>query len=410
MATKHDHEIRTPGPAQPASSDPTAPRAAAGPPVADSRVAGPTEGQALIEEARHRQRRRRRWIVGIVLVVLVGAGLGIALGIGTGSRARDVRRTGRANPVMPPSRASAVVLDRPEALAVAADGDVLIANQGTNQILVRTPDGTLRVVAGTGEAGYGGDGGPAVDARLNQPGGIAVAPDGTIYVADTGNNRVRAISPSGTITTVAGNGRPGSDRLSRPVADAVVANPVAVALGGPGRLYVVDTAGLQIIAGGRVSTLVPSGPGRLSIHGDPTAFFPSAVALSRAGDLYVADSSPKLVVAFAPTGQVVDSWPVSVAPAGLAPAPDGSILVADSGFFAVDRIAASRLTPLVRFQPGSVPGLTGTFRPSGVAASGTDHVYTDTDGVSGGTDEAAVAAILPAGVVQVLSRGAGTGR
>ncbi|MHB1720170.1 MAG: hypothetical protein ACYCV1_08575 [Acidimicrobiales bacterium] len=72
------------------------------------------------------------------------------------------------------------MLDRPEALAVAANGDVLIANQGTNQIVRRTLAGALTVVAGTGRAGYSGDGGPARRAELDDPGGIAVAPDGTI--------------------------------------------------------------------------------------------------------------------------------------------------------------------------------------------------------------------------------------
>lgn len=89
---------------------------------------------------------------------------------------------------------------------MAPNGDLLIANQGRNQILRRPPNGTLQVVAGTGAAGFSGDGGPAVKAKLDTPNGMAVAPDGTIYVADTDNNRVRAISPSGMISTVAGNG------------------------------------------------------------------------------------------------------------------------------------------------------------------------------------------------------------
>ena len=88
---------------------------------------------------------------------------------------------------------------------MAPDGGVLIADADRNQIL-EWHGGTLSVVAGDGLSGFSGDGGPAVDAELDDPGPIAVAPDGTICFVDRGNNRVRAVNPDGTITTVAGDG------------------------------------------------------------------------------------------------------------------------------------------------------------------------------------------------------------
>ena len=93
---------------------------------------------------------------------------------------------------------SAVVPQRPTALAVGPNGNLYIADQTRNQILERLADGTFVVVAGSGQAGYMGDGGsPATAAKIDRPGGMVFAADGTLYFADEGNQRVRAISPSG---------------------------------------------------------------------------------------------------------------------------------------------------------------------------------------------------------------------
>lgn len=386
----------------------------AGPPVherVDAGVppvgAGPAAEQALIEEARRRQRRRRRWTAGGVAVVLVGAGLGLGLGLGGGGRS-----AASGHPLAPPPSPFAApssaapspgALRRPEALAVAADGGLLIVNQGTDQILRRSATGVLTVVAGTGKAGFGGDGGPARDAVLNDPTGLTVSPNGTIYVADSGNNRVRAISPTGGISTVAGNGRPGPAAGNSPAASGAVPYPTAVAVGAGGRLYIVDAAGVQVLSSdGMLTTLIPAGPRAISVRGAPTAFVPDAIAVDRAGDLYVGDFSPKLLIEFTPTGRVVDSWQAYVSQAGLTADPDGSILVADYGQFGVDRISDERLTAVATFTRNTFPGLTGTLRPSGVAVSATGKIYTDTDGVNGGTSQPALATIATGGQPALL--------
>jgi hypothetical protein len=174
-------------------------------------------------------------------------------------------------------------------------------------------------------------------------------------VADTGNNRIRAISPSGMITTVAGNGHLGTCGVGGPAVSAQVGQPVAAALGTQGRIYVVDIAGVQLIAPkGVLTTLIAAGPGRLTVDGACTAFFPSTIAAGSAGNLYVADFSPKLLVELSSTGQVLHSWPTYVTQAGLAVAPDGSVLVADYGQFAVDRFAGNQLTPFATFRRNSL--------------------------------------------------------
>src|SRR5580700_9329223 len=103
---------------------------------------------------------------------------------------------------------------------------------------------------------------------------------------------------------------------------------MGVAVAG-GKLYIVDDAGVQVLANGIVTTTVAAGPGEVTIAGTRTAFFPSAITIDSAGDLYVADFSPKLLIEFSSTGKVLHYWDVYLSPAGLATAPDGSILVAN---------------------------------------------------------------------------------
>jgi hypothetical protein len=309
----------------------------------------------------------------------------------------------------PPPAASTSGLNRPEGLAVAPDGDLLIVNQGTNQILRRLPDGTLQVVAGTGEAGYSGDGGPAVQAELDRPNGIAVAPDGTMYVADTSNNRVRAISPSGIISTVAGNGQPGGAQSGAGASGgsatgATLADPQSVAVGPQGQLYIADSAGIQVVSDGTLTTLNPSGLGALGI-GPAAGLTADAITVDQAGDLYVGDFSPKMLVELSPTGSVLHGWGAYVAPGGgLATAPDGSVLVADFGF-TVDRVSNGQLAHIATFSLDSVPGVTGSFRPSGVAVTPGGTIYVDTDGANGGTDTPVLGVLDAQGQLQVLASG-----
>lgn len=285
-------------------------------------------------------------------------------------------------------------------MAVAPDGDVLISDQGTNQILRRLSDGTFQVVAGNGTTGFSGDGGPAADAELHDPNGLAVAGDGTIYVADTGNNRVRAISPSGIISTVAGNGSVGAEGVGGPATAAQIGSPFALAIGPQGDLHVADdSAGVQVISPeGVISTVIPTG----AEHG---LFDLSALAIDGSGDLFVAASSNKSIVEFSPTGSVLQSWVGYVTPAGLAVGPDGNVVIADYGRFAIERIAAGQINPIASFQLNSIPGVPGTFRPSGVAVGAPGEIYATTDGSNGGTNTPALIAIDPDGQIQVLVTG-----
>ncbi len=349
----------------------------------------------------------RIWILvvfALVAVVIFGLwGLGdwrglIVGGPTSGTTAQSIYRA-KVSPVPQ--------LNQPGALAVDPKGGVLISNVGTNQLLLRSSNGRISVVAGTGKPGYFGDGGPAREAELNAPGGIAVSSNGTIYLADSANNRVRAISTSGVITTVAGNGHI-NGKLSGGLAvnDSIV-DPTSLALGPNGQLYVVDEMGLQMISSSDIlTTVIGAKPSLLKIttinNGAGIAFNPTTVAVDPAGDIYVFDFSPKLLIEFSKSGTILGSWQIYVAEQGLAVASNNSLIVADYGNFSIDRAVAGKLTYITRFKLGGIPGLAGIFRPTGVAASASGEIYVDTDGENGGINHPALIELNGAGTIKKL--------
>jgi hypothetical protein len=203
---------------------------------------------------------------------------------------------------------------RPGSLAIAQNGGLLVSDAARNQIL-EWLDGTVSVVAGDGLEGFSGDGGPAVDAELNDPGELAVGADGTIYFVDEGNDRVRAVSPAGTITTVAGNGATGegADVGDREAATDVPLNPSGVAVSRDGTLYVSSGSDIRTVApDGVISTLVRGGPpygGDVSVGGTTLVFDPSSLAFEGDGDLVVFNFSPKELFQVDPAdGALSSAW------------------------------------------------------------------------------------------------------
>lgn len=128
----------------------------------------------------------------------------------------------------------------PSAIAIAPDGSMFIADTGNHRIRRVAPDGTIRTVAGNGRRGYAGDGGPALNADLNEPQGVAVAPGGEIFIADTGNHRVRKVKADGTIQTVAGNGRAGDRGDNVPGPRGLLNAPTQLALHSDGTLFILE--------------------------------------------------------------------------------------------------------------------------------------------------------------------------
>jgi streptogramin lyase len=172
-------------------------------------------------------------------------------------RIRRVDPQGRITTV-----AGTATLNRPGDVAVAPDGTVYIADTYNNRIRRLDPKGQVVTIAGSGVAGYSGDGGLATAAALNHPGSVAVGADGTVYIADTYNNRIRVIAANGQISTVAGTGTAGYSGDSGPATGAGLFTPQGIALDGAGNLYIADTLNQRIRAvttDGTITTVAGTG-------------------------------------------------------------------------------------------------------------------------------------------------------
>jgi len=248
---------------------------------------------------------------------------------------------------------TAAAFDTPSAIALDHEGRLYVADTGNNAIRVVTPDGAVTTLAGGGEPGYLDGVGRA--ARFNGPVGIAVDDAGIVYVADTYNDRIRRIAPDGTVTTLAGNGKPGL--LDGAALTAGFDTPSALAAGRDGVLYVADTgnhAVRRIGADGVVSTVA------IPLEGErrPPLRRPVGLALTRDGYLYIAAGSGGRILQLAPDGEYrplpdadrpqdpagfgPDGTVQLYGPRGIAVARDGSLVVTDAAAHRVHRLAPPR--------------------------------------------------------------------
>ena len=156
--------------------------------------------------------------------------------------------------------------------------------------------GIIRTYAGNGTSGFSGDGGPATSAQLSVPYGVAVHPiTGDLYIADTMNHRIRMVSPSGTITTVAGNGTPGYSGDGGPATSAQLNGPTSVAIGNDASLYIADRQNnvIRKVLGGTITTIAGNGNPAYTGEGVATAVSlnrPAGVGVTHSGTVIIADT------------------------------------------------------------------------------------------------------------------------
>lgn len=185
----------------------------------------------------------------------------------------------------------------PTDAALAPDGTLYLADQQNHRIRRIGPDGIITTVAGNGNPGFSGDGGPATQARLYNPYAVALGPDGSLYIADSDNHRVRRVGPDGIITTVAGTGSAGFSGDDGPATAARLANPSGVAVGPDGALYIADTDNnrvRQVGTDGIIVTVAGSdSAGGYGGDGGPAwqarLYHPIRVVVDPDGVLYIAD-------------------------------------------------------------------------------------------------------------------------
>jgi len=199
--------------------------------------------------------------------------------------------------------ATAAKLNCPRGIAVDGQGNLYISDSGNSRIRKISATGTITTVAGTGTAGFAGDGGPATSAQISYPRGLAVKSDGTLYFADGLNFRIRMISANGTMSTLAGMGAHGASGDGGPAKDAMIGLAQSLTLDSGGNLYFTDAylnCVRKVTPGGIISTVAgDSGTGGLSQFG-----FPRGLAVNAQGQIYVADSMNHRVKLVTPGGNV----------------------------------------------------------------------------------------------------------
>jgi sugar lactone lactonase YvrE len=363
--------------------------------------------ELVIREARRRQRRRR---IVIAVVVVTAACLATAIvglaGRGAISKQPSARpaRIHKVTPVGPTTTGIAPV--RPSSLAIGPNKNLYIADDMRDQILERLPNGSFVPVVGNGTVGFSGDGGAATGAQLNYPSGITFGPDGTLYIADYGNGRIRAVSSAGIITTIAGSGGPGAWVVDGTPALEASLRPTAMAFGPEALMYVTDDQEvLRLEPNGTFTRVLGENTNEYAgVNGiggparSASADGANGVASDWLGNIYVSGSNTKAVLMVDPHGIVHflgDLYPRG--PSGLVEAPDGSVVAMDE--LGVVGLSPQGIKTLLSFPTSdkvSYLGITG-FSPNGIAIAPGDTTYLDTFYGNGYTDKSALVMIPPQG-------------
>jgi sugar lactone lactonase YvrE len=235
----------------------------------------------------------RRNFLGAVLTLLLGCSTGAAPDQSALSRAPS-----RTNRIVVPRSAS---IGNPLGVTVDAAGNVYFTSS-LNDVFKLAPIGEITLVAGSSQAGFSGDGGPATSAKLNLVGfskasGLVVDAGGNLYIADASNYRVRKVSRAGVITTIAGNGTRAFSGDGGPALNAQLSDPAALALDAAGNLYISDWNNnriRKIAPDGIITTVAGSGKHGYSGDGGPALGAsidePTGIAVDGSGNLYIADT------------------------------------------------------------------------------------------------------------------------
>ncbi len=314
---------------------------------------------------------------------------------------------------------------QPASIAFDGAGNMYIADSEHNRIRKVAPAvspatvGIISTFAGTGNNDSSGDGGPAIDADLNSPSGVTVDGAGNVYVADSGNNRIRKITPDGIITTLAGNGAPGYAGDTQKADDTTteLSQPLGVTVDFAGNLYIADTGNQRIRKVDAVTGFITTvaGNGNVSGFGDGKGTFsgdtglaaaaglsiPYAVSFDASGNMYIPDSAnhcirkvdavTRIITTVAGTGTKSgykgDGAAATSAlldqPSGAVVDPAGNLYIADTQNSAIRKVssATGKISTLVINGQGNSLASNGSlgavsiYAPIGLSLDGKGNLY-----------------------------------
>ena len=271
--------------------------------------------------------------------------------------------------------ATSAELNYPIALAINASGDLFIADSSNNAVREVTPSGIISTVAGTGTSGYTGNGGPATSAELSEPAGLLFDASGDLLIADSNNNVIRKVTPSGIISTIVGNHTSGYTGDGGPATSAELAAPYGMAFDAAGNLFFADASNnviRKVTPSGVISTVV--GTGTAGYTGDGMSaltaelHYPESVSFDTHGNMFIADTFNSAIREVSSLGVIStvsgngtqgysgDGGPASSAtlhyPSYMALNSSGSLFIADTTNNVVREITA---TPPLSYTVSAVP-------------------------------------------------------
>ncbi|MEV4869247.1 NHL repeat-containing protein [Streptomyces syringium] len=293
----------------------------------------------------------------------------------------------------------------PYGVAVDKNGNLYIADRHNHRIRKVTPNGLITTVAGDGQAGYVSDGGPAVATRLHYPGDVAVDDAGNLYIADTSNHRVRKVTPSGIITTIAGDGQAGYISDGGPAIATRLNTPWGVAVDRSGNVYISDHGNhrvRKVTTNGNITTVAGNGTAGYVSDGGPAIStrlqYPLGVAVDAEGNLYIADRHNHRIRKVTPNGLITtvagngtagyvsDGGPALGTqlhyPWGVALDEVGSLYIGDGHNHRVRKVTADGIITTIAgngtagyVDDGGPAAGTRVFYPSGVALDRAGNLY-----------------------------------
>jgi streptogramin lyase len=343
------------------------------------------------------------------IVLLAGLAATLFFASASGKTIRTIAGTGQSGHSGDAGQGTKAQVANPYGLTLGPDGALYICEVDSHRIRrLDRKTGAISTVAGSGERGYGGDGGPALEAKLNEPYEVRFDSHGNMFFVEMRNNLVRRVdAKTRIITTVAGTGEPGFAGDGGPAAAAQFRQPHSIALDGKGSLYVADIGNHRVrrvnLATGIIETFAGTGekaatPDGAAVRGTPLNG-PRAIAFDRNGDMFLAlregntvfriDMAKLTLHHIAGTGEQGysgESGPAKTAklsgPKGIEVGPDGGVYIADTESHTIRRIdlGTGLITTVagdgsVHDGPDGDPLQCGLARPHGVFVDGDGRVY-----------------------------------